>query len=218
MYHRLCGSKPEKWQRVKSAGFQPGTSRQETTGASVLWSGMASRFDRRQPSLSYCQKITKRRSSDSIAINLCKEHNYPLRYCKHGWHTSTIWCAVEPHNQPHGRENYQDSNDQEREESRSCCAGDGLKLKPMVIFKRKTVPKVANKHGVVIATQDGHWRNEDMSSESLACATRWPGETKKPVSLRRIWNSRDREHELGCNSGWVNVNFPALRYCLEQTF
>ena len=26
------------------------------------------------------------------------------------------------------------------------CAGDGSKLKPLVIFKRKTMPKIANKH------------------------------------------------------------------------
>ena len=30
------------------------------------------------------------------------------------------------------------------------CAGDGSKLKPMVIFKRKTMPKIQNKHGVVV--------------------------------------------------------------------
>ena len=37
------------------------------------------------------------------------------------------------------------------------CAGDGSKLKPMVILKRKTVPKVANRHRVVIATQEKGW-------------------------------------------------------------
>ena len=34
------------------------------------------------------------------------------------------------------------------------CAGDGSKLKPLVIFKRKTMPKIANKHGVVVAVAD----------------------------------------------------------------
>ena len=34
------------------------------------------------------------------------------------------------------------------------CAGDGSQFRPMVIFKGKTVPKVANKHGVVITTQE----------------------------------------------------------------
>ena len=33
------------------------------------------------------------------------------------------------------------------------CAGDGTKLKPMVIFKRKTLPKMNSKHGVVVSTQ-----------------------------------------------------------------
>ena len=29
------------------------------------------------------------------------------------------------------------------------CAGDGSKLKPLVIFKRKTMPKIVNKHGAL---------------------------------------------------------------------
>lgn len=33
-------------------------------------------------------------------------------------------------------------------------AGNGTDLKPMVMFKRKTVPRVANKHGVVITAQE----------------------------------------------------------------
>lgn len=37
------------------------------------------------------------------------------------------------------------------------CAGDGSKLKPMVIFKRKTLLKVANKHRVVIPAQEKCW-------------------------------------------------------------
>ena len=31
------------------------------------------------------------------------------------------------------------------------CTGDGSKLKPLVISKHKTTPKIANKHGVVVA-------------------------------------------------------------------
>lgn len=34
------------------------------------------------------------------------------------------------------------------------CTGDGSKLKTLVIFKRKTMPKIGNKHGVVVAVQD----------------------------------------------------------------
>ena len=40
-------------------------------------------------------------------------------------------------------------------------AEDGSKLKPMVTFKRKTVPKVANRHGVVIAAQEKGWMDTE---------------------------------------------------------
>ena len=42
------------------------------------------------------------------------------------------------------------------------CAGDGSKLKPLVIFKRKTMPKIANKHGVVVAVQQKGWMDENI--------------------------------------------------------
>ena len=66
------------------------------------------------------------------------------------------------------------------------CAGDGSKLRPMVIFKRKTLPKVANKHGVVIAAQEKGWmdiyrRNETMDRQGLVCTARWTGATEKPA-------------------------------------
>ena len=54
------------------------------------------------------------------------------------------------------------------------CAGDGSKLRPMVIFKRKTLPKVANKHGVVIAAQEKGW----MDSEGMKT---W---------IEKVWRSR----------------------------
>jgi len=41
------------------------------------------------------------------------------------------------------------------------CAGDGSKLRPMVIFKRKTLPKVANKHGIVVAAQEKGWMDTE---------------------------------------------------------
>ena len=43
----------------------------------------------------------------------------------------------------------------------SACAGDASKLRPMVIFKRKTLPKLANKHGVVIAAQEKGWMDTE---------------------------------------------------------
>ena len=54
------------------------------------------------------------------------------------------------------------------------CAGDGSKLRPMVIFKRKTLPKVANKRGVVIAAQENGW----MDAERMKT---W---------IEKVWRSR----------------------------
>ena len=54
------------------------------------------------------------------------------------------------------------------------CAGDGSKLRLMVIFKRKTLPKVANKHGVVIAAQENGW----MDAERMKT---W---------VEKVWRSR----------------------------
>ena len=56
------------------------------------------------------------------------------------------------------------------------CTGDGSKLRPMVIFKRKTLPKVANKHGVVIAAQEKGW----MDGEGMKT---W---------IKKVWRSRRR--------------------------
>ena len=42
------------------------------------------------------------------------------------------------------------------------CCGDGSKIKPMVIFKRKTVPKINNKHGFIVSAQEKGWMNSDQ--------------------------------------------------------
>ena len=42
------------------------------------------------------------------------------------------------------------------------CCGDGLKIKPMVIFKRKTFLKISNKHGVVMSAQEKGWMDSDQ--------------------------------------------------------
>ena len=42
------------------------------------------------------------------------------------------------------------------------CAGDSTKLEPMVIFKRKTLSKMNNKHGVVVSTQEKGWMDADQ--------------------------------------------------------
>ena len=37
------------------------------------------------------------------------------------------------------------------------CAEDGSKLKPLIIFKRKTMRTIQNKHGVIVAVQEKGW-------------------------------------------------------------
>ena len=68
------------------------------------------------------------------------------------------------------------------------CAGDGLKLRLMVIFKRKMVPKVENKHRVITDAQ------EKGQIKSLPSSMRWTGETEKPACLC-FRSSCDRKHE-----------------------
>ena len=54
------------------------------------------------------------------------------------------------------------------------CAGDGSKLKPLVIFKRKTMPKIQNKHGVVVTVQEKGW----MDSETMK------------IWIEKVWRTR----------------------------
>ena len=54
------------------------------------------------------------------------------------------------------------------------CAGDGSKLKPLVIFKRKTMPKIANKHGVVVAVQEKGWMDQNIMK----------------IWIEKVWRSR----------------------------
>ena len=51
-------------------------------------------------------------------------------------------------------------NDREREESRKCCVGvcwRQIEVETNGAIQEKTLPKVANKHGVVIAPQEKGW-------------------------------------------------------------
>ena len=76
------------------------------------------------------------------------------------------------------------------------CAGDGSKLRVMVIFKRKTVPKVENKHRVISDAQ------EKGGLKSLACSMWWTGETKKPACLcfRSLCDRSPRKKSSLCGS------------------
>ena len=42
------------------------------------------------------------------------------------------------------------------------CCGNGSKIKPMVIFKRKNVPKINNQHGVVVSAQQKGWMDSEQ--------------------------------------------------------
>lgn len=52
--------------------------------------------------------------------------------------------------------------------------GDGSKLKLLVIFKCKTMPKIANKHGVIVAVQEKGWMDGDIMK----------------VWIEKVWQSR----------------------------
>jgi len=46
---------------------------------------------------------------------------------------------------------------------KNCLTHFGMcKLKPLVIFKRKTVPKIQNKHGIVVAVQEKGWMDSKI--------------------------------------------------------
>ena len=54
------------------------------------------------------------------------------------------------------------------------CAGDGTKLKPMVIFKRKILSKMNNKHSVVVSAQETSWMDADQMK----------------IWIEKVWRSR----------------------------
>ena len=54
------------------------------------------------------------------------------------------------------------------------CAGDGTKLKPMVISERKTLSKMNNKRGVVVSAQEKGWMDADQMK----------------IWIEKVWRSR----------------------------
>lgn len=55
------------------------------------------------------------------------------------------------------------------------CCGDGSKLPPMVIFKRKTMPKIQLSPSVVVAVNEKGWMDQDMMNFWLTkCYTKRP--------------------------------------------
>ena len=100
-----------------------------------------------------------------FVINLRKEHNYPLHVIANMDETPLTFDMPPNRTINHTGEKTikirTTGNEKNRVTVVLACAGDGSKLKPMVIFKRKTVPKVANKHGVVIAAQEKGWMDTE---------------------------------------------------------
>jgi hypothetical protein len=62
-----------------------------------------------------------------------------------------------------------------------CITADGSKLPPMVIFKRKTVPKGCNSKDVIISANEKGW----MNSEVMSFGWRMCGEREKWVFSTR---------------------------------
>ena len=88
------------------------------------------------------------------------------------------------------------------------------------------VPKVANRHGVVIAAQEKGWMDtEGMKTwvQKVWCAPRGGLGRRRSLLVYDAFEAHVTEsvkaaYELGSNSRWINVNFAAIRCCLKQTF
>ena len=99
-------------------------------------------------------------------IDRRKEHNYPLHVIANMDETPLTF-DMPPNRTIHntGEKTIKirtTGNEKNRVTVVLACAGDGSKLRPMAIFKRKTLPKVANKHGVVIAAQEKGWMDAEI--------------------------------------------------------
>ena len=113
----------------------------------------------------------------SYIIKLCKELPTTC-YWKYGQNATDQQFASEPNNQHYTAEKIVTrGNEKNHSTVLLACAGDGSKLRSMVIFKRKTVPKVENKHRVISAT------HEKGRMKGLACSMWWTLETKTPAYL-----------------------------------
>ena len=100
-----------------------------------------------------------------FVINLRKEYNYPLHVIANMDETPVTFDM--PPNftiNDKGEKTIKirmTGNEKNSVTDVLACAGDGSKLRPIVISERKTVPKVANKHGVVINAQEKGWMDTE---------------------------------------------------------
>ena len=96
------------------------------------------------------------------------------------------------------------------------CAGDGSKLRPMVIFKRKTVPKVANKHGVVITAQEKGW----MDTEGMKTWVQKVWRARRGGLGRRrsllVYDAFEAHVTESVKAAFLTTSFPGYSLYLEK--
>ena len=81
------------------------------------------------------------------------------------------------------------------------CCGDRSKLKPVVIFKRKTIPKINNTHGVVVSAQEKGWMDSNQIKTWIekAWRSRLGGLGRRKSLL--VYGPRDRYCESVAETG-----------------
>lgn len=158
-YHRLWGWRPSTWQSTRNMGFHQGSLKQETTGANVSWNGMES-LAQQLPD-DFEEKIVR---FHPYIINLHKQYSYPLHVTANRQNPLTFEMPPNRTICNSGEKTIKictTGNEKNCITVLLACAGDRSKLRPMVIFKRKALPKVANKHGV-IAAQENSWMDGEI--------------------------------------------------------
>ena len=106
------------------------------------------------------------------------------------------------------------------------CLADGTKLKPMVIFKRKTLPKENFPPGVLVHCHPKGWMDE-AGMKLWVEKVWWSSEKEKspclgllPSSSRRLGeaSSTANKHQHRCNPRWFNQRSSASRRFPKQAF
>ena len=99
------------------------------------------------------------------------------------------------------------------------CCRDGSKLKPMVIFKRKTIPKMDNKHGVVVSAQEKGWMDSEQMKVWIDKVCHWHGGLGRILLVYDAFEAHITDQEkallkqkkdLPSRDSWrVNLNYSA---------
>ena len=108
---------------------------------------------------------------------------------------------------------------------------DGTKLKPTVIFKRKTLPKENFPPGVLLHCHlkgvDGRSWNEAMGRENMVVTTRRSSKKEKSLCLGLLpgsscqlseVSSSPNKHQHRCDSRRFNQHSSTARRFLKQAF